>query len=268
MTYGPITSWQIDGETTETVTDFLFLGSEITAHGGCSHEIKRHLLLGRKVLNNLDSILKSTDITWPTKVHLVKAMVFPVVIYGYESWTVKKAEPQRIDAFELWCWRRLLRVPCTTRRSNQSVLKEISSECSLEGLMLKLQLQYFGHLMQRTDSFEWCWERLKAGGEVDDRGWDHWMASPTQWTWVRVNSGSWWWTKRPGVLQSMGSQRVGHDWVEMNWTKWMPLLCISMSWCVFGRCGELMLATVFHHVVGTTLQCQGQYVKESHVITW
>ena len=154
MASGPITSWQIDGETMETVTDFIFLGSKITAGGDCSHEIKRRLLLGRKVMNNLDSILKSRDITLPTKVRLVKAMVFPVVMYGCDSWTIKKAEHQRIDAFELWCWRRLLRVPCTARRSNQSILKKISPEYSLEGLMLKLKLQYFGHLMQRSDSFE------------------------------------------------------------------------------------------------------------------
>ena len=152
MAPGPITSWQIDGKTVEIVADFIFLGSKITADGGCSHEIKRCLLLGRKVMTNLDSIFKSRDITLPTKVRLVKAMVFPVVMYGCESWTVKKAERQRIDAFELWCWRRLLRVPWTARRSNQSVLKEISPGCSLEGLMLKLKLQYFGHLMRRVDS--------------------------------------------------------------------------------------------------------------------
>ena len=155
------------------------------------------------------------------KVHLVKAMVFPVVIYGCEIWAIKKAEHQRTDAFKLWCWRRLLRVPWTARRSNQSILKEISPECFLEGLMLKLKLQYFGHLMWRVDSLEkpWCWERLKAGGEGDDKGWDGWMALLTQWTWVWVNSGSWWWTGRPGVLQSMGLQRVGHNWAtELNWT--------------------------------------------------
>ena len=154
MASGPITLWQIDGETVETVADLIFLGSRITADGDCSQEIKRHLLLGRKVMTNLDSILKSRDITLPTRVHLVKAMVFPVVIYGCESWMVKKAECQRIDAFELWCWRRLLRVPWTARRSNQSILKEISPGCSLEGLMLKLKLQYFGHLMQSADSLE------------------------------------------------------------------------------------------------------------------
>ena len=143
MLSGPITSWQIDGETMETVTDFIFFGSKITSDGDCSYEIKKHLLLGRKVMTNLDSILKSRDITLPTKVHLVKAMVFPVIVYGCESWTKKKAEHQRIDAFELWCWRRLLRVPWTARRSNQSNLKDISPGFSLEGLMLKLKFQYF-----------------------------------------------------------------------------------------------------------------------------
>ena len=154
MASGPIPEWHIYGETVETVSDFIFLGSIITADGDCSHEIKRCLLLGRKVMTNLDSILKGRDITLPTKVHLVKAMVFPVAMYGCESWTIKKAESWRIDAFELWCWRRLLRVPWTARRSNQSILKEISPEYSLEGLMLKLKLQYFGHLMQRIDSLE------------------------------------------------------------------------------------------------------------------
>ena len=151
MTSSPITPWEIDGETVETVSDFIFWGSKITADGDCSHEIKRYLLLGRKVMTNLDSILKSRDITLPTKVRLVKAMIFPVVMYGCESWAVKKAECQRIDAFELWCWRRLLRVPWTARRSNQSILKEISPGCSLEGLMLKVKLQYFGHLMLTHD---------------------------------------------------------------------------------------------------------------------
>ena len=154
MTSGPITSWQIDGEMVETVSDFIFGGSKITADGDCSHEIKRRLLLGRKVMTNLDSILKNRDITLPTKVRLVKSMVFPVIMYGWESWTVKKAERWRIDAFELWCWRRLLRVPWTARRSNKSIQKEISPGISLEGMMLKLKLQYFGHLMWRVDSLE------------------------------------------------------------------------------------------------------------------
>ena len=154
MASGPITSWGIDGETVETVADFILGGSKITADGDCSHEIKRRLLLRGKVMTNLDSILKSRDITLPTKVRLVKAMVFPVVMYGCESWTVKKAERRRMDAFELWCWRRLLRVPWTARRSNQSILKEINPGIFLEGMMLKLKLQYFGHLMQRVDSLE------------------------------------------------------------------------------------------------------------------
>ena len=190
-----------------------FLGSKITADGDCSHEIKRRLLLGRKVMTNLDSILKSRDITLPTKVHLVKAMVFPVLMYGCESWTIKKAEHERSDAFELWCWRRLLRVPWTARRFNQSILKEISPGCSLVELMLKLKLQYFGHLMWRADFFEKTLMLGKIEGRVegDDRGWDGWMASLTQWTWVWVDSGSWWWTGRPGVLQSMWSQRVAHN---------------------------------------------------------
>ena len=154
MACSPITSWQIDGEIVETVTDFIFLGSKITADGDCSHEIKRYLLLGSKAMTNLASIFKSRNITLPTKVCLVKAMVFPVVMCGCESWTIKKTERQRIDAFEMWCLRRLLRVPWTARRSNQSIRKEISPECSLEGLMLKLKFQYFGHLMRRADSFE------------------------------------------------------------------------------------------------------------------
>ena len=161
MAPGPITSWEIDGETVETVSDFIFLGSKITADGDCSHEIKRCLLLRRKVMTNLDSIFKSRDITLPTKVRLVKATVFPGVRYGCESWTVKKAERRRIDAFELWCWRRLLRVPWTARISNQSILKEINPWGSLEGLMLKLKRQYFGHLVRRVDSLE---KTLMLGG--------------------------------------------------------------------------------------------------------
>ena len=225
MTSGPITSWEIDGETVETVSDFIFLGSKITADGDCSHEIKRLLLLGRKVMTNLDSLLKSTGITLPKKVHLVKAMVFPVVMYECESWPIKKAECWRTDAFELWCWKRHLGVPWTARRSNQSVLKKISPEYSLEGLMLKLRRQYFGVWWDTTWWEEltqlkrpWCWERLKAGGEGDDRGWDGWMASPTQWTWVWVPSGSWW-TGRPGVLRSLGSRRVWDTTERLNWTE-------------------------------------------------
>ena len=197
-----------------------FLSSKITTDGDCSHEIKRRLLLGRKVMTNLDSLLKSRDITLPTKAHLIKAMVFPVVMYGCKSWTIKKTEHRRIDASELWCWRRLLRVPWTARRSNQSIVKEISPEYSLEGLMLKLKLQYFGHLMQRADSFDktLMLERLMTGKKGDNRGWDGWVASLTRGTWVWVNSGSWWWKGRPGVLRFVGLQRVGHDWAtELNW---------------------------------------------------
>ena len=222
----PITSWQIDGETMETVTDYIFLSSKITADGDCSHEIKRHLLLGSKAMNNLDSMLKSRDVTLPTKVRLVKAMAFPVVMYGCESWTIKKAEHRRIDAFKLWCSRRLLRVPWTARRSNQSILKEINPEYSLEGLILKLKLQYFGHLMWKTHLLE---KTLMLGKiEGRRRGQQRMrcclietsMASPTRWTWVWASSGSWWGTGKPGMLQSMGSQRVGQDWAtELNWTE-------------------------------------------------
>ena len=216
----PITSCQIDGETVET--GFIFWGSKITADGDCSHEIKRPLLLGRKVVTNLDSILKSRNITLSTKVCLVKAIVFPVVMYGCESWTTQKAEHRRTDAFELWCWRRLLRVLWPARRSDQSILKEINPGCSLEGLMLKLKLQYFGHLMQRADSFE----KTLMLGKIEGRRRKEWqrmkwlMALQIQWTWVWISSCSWWCTERPGVLRFMGSQRVGHDWAtEQNWTE-------------------------------------------------
>ena len=201
------------------VTDFILGGSKLTADGDWSHEIKRRLLLGRKAMTILDSILKSRDITLPTKLCLVKAMVFPVVMYGCESWTVRKAECQKIDAFELWCWRRLLRIPWTARRSNQSIWKEISPGCSLEGLMLKVKLQYFGHLMGRTDSFE---KTLMLGeiegGEGNDRGWDGCMASVTQWTWVWVNSGSWWWTGKPAAVHGVAKSWTRlSDWTELNW---------------------------------------------------
>jgi len=200
MASSPITSWQIDGETVETMTDFILGSSKITADDDCSHEIKRHLFLERKAMTNLDSILKSRDITLPTKVHLVKAMVFPVVTYGCESWTIKKAERWRIYAFELWCWRRLLRVSRTSRRSIQSIIKEVSPEYSLEGLM-KLQFISFSWTWNSNTlatwykeltlwKRPWCWERLKAGAEGDNRGWDGWMASMTQWTWVWINSRS------------------------------------------------------------------------------
>ena len=219
MASNPITSWQIDGETMKTVTDFIFLGSKITADGDCSHEIKRHLLLGRKAMRNLDSILKSRDIILPTKVCIVKALVFLVVMYGCENWTIKKVECWKIDAFELWYWRRVLRVPWTARRSNQSILKEVSPEYSLEELMLKLKLQYFGHLIRRVESLVKTLMLVKIEGRRrrDDRGWDSWKASLTQWTWIWASSRSWWWSGKPGVLQSMKSQRVGQDWgTELN----------------------------------------------------
>ena len=215
MASGPITSWQIDEETMETVRDFIFLGSKITEDGDCSHEIKRCLLLGRKVMTKLDSILKSGDITLPTKVRLVKAMIFPVVIYGCESWTIKKAECPRIDAFELWFWRRLLWVPWTAR-SDQSILKEISPEYSLEGLMLKLKFQYFGHLIWRTDSLEKTLMLGKTEGwrRGDDRGWDGWMASPTRWTWVWVSSQSRMDRAAPAVLGVANSQTRLSNWTD------------------------------------------------------
>ena len=216
MTSDPITSWQIGGE---TVRDFTFGGSKITADGDCSHEIKRQLLFGRKAMTNLDSILKIRDITLPTKVHLVKAMVFPVIMYGCESWTIKKAECQRIDAFHLWWCRRPSRVPWTAKKSNPSILNKFSPEYSLEGLMLKLKLQYFGHLIWRTNSLKrpWCWERWKAGGEWDDRGWDSWMASPIQWTWVWVG---------PSVGDIQGSLACCSPWShkESDMTEWLNLL--------------------------------------------
>ena len=225
MASGPITSWEIDGETVEIVSDLIFGGSKITADGDCSHEIKRRLLFGRKVITNLDSILKSRDITLPTKVHLVKDMVFPVVIYGCESWTVKKAERWRIYASELCYWRRFLRVPWTARRSNQSILKIIPG-CSLEGMMLKLKLQYFGHLMRRVDSLEktlmWCWEGLGAGGEGDERGWDGWMALLTDLMHVSLSEvqelvmdREAWRAEIHGVAKS---QTPLSNWTELNWS--------------------------------------------------
>ena len=206
MASGPITSWQINGETMETVTVFIFLGSKITADG----EMKRCLLLGRKAMTNLDSTLKSRDITLLTKVHSVKAMVFPVVMYGCESWTIKKAEHQRIDASELWCWRKLSRVPLTARKSNQSFLKEINPEDSLEGFMLKLKLQYFGHLMQRTNSLEKI-EGRKRRGQQKMR----WLDGITEsMDMSSAGSGRWWRAGRPAALLSMWFQRVGHDWAN------------------------------------------------------
>ena len=290
----PITSEQVDGKKMETVTVFTFLESKITVDGDYSHEIKRHLLPERKAMTDLESIFKSSDITLPAKVCLVKAIVFPVVMYGCESWMLKKAECRRIDAFELWCWRRLLRVSWTARRSNQSILKEISPGCSLEGLMLKLKLQYFGHLMWRVDSLEKTlmlegiggrrrrrWQRMRWLDGITDlmdmslselwelmmdreawcatihgvakswtwlsdwtenwgwkhlaflhckipypvlpwsetpRRWDSWMASPTQRTWVWVNSGNWWWTGRPGVLPFRG-RKESDTTEQLNWTE-------------------------------------------------
>ena len=213
MASGPITSWEIDGETMETVSDFILGGLQNHCRWWLQPWNQKTLASWRKAMTNLDSILKSQDNTLPTKVCLVKAMVFPVVMYGCESWTIKKAERRRIAAFELWWWRRLSRVAWTARRSNQSILK-MSPGCSLEGLMLKLKLQYFGHLMWRVDSLE---KTLMLGGiggrrRRGQQGWDGWMASPTRWTWVWVNSGSQWWTGKPGVLWFMGSQSVRHDW--------------------------------------------------------
>ena len=204
----------------ETVRGFIFFGSKITADGDCNHEIKRCLLLERKAMINLDSILKIRDITLSTKVYLVKAMVFPVVMCGCENWTIKKTEHQRIDAFELWCWRRLLRAPWTARRSNQSILKEISPEYSLENWCWSWNSNTLATWCEELTFWKrwWCWEGLKSGGEGDDSGWDGWMASLTWWTWVWASLGSWWWTGKPGMVQSMGLQRVEHDWeTELNW---------------------------------------------------
>ena len=215
MASGPITSWQIDEETMETVRDFIFGDSKITADSDWSHEIKRHLLLGRKAMTNL-GILKSGDITLPTKVHLVKVMVFPVVMYGCESWTIKKAEHQRIDALKLWCWRKLLRVPWTSG-SNQSILKEISPEYSLEGLMLKLKLQYF-HLMRRTDSLE---KTLMLGDWRQEEKWTRRRQLDGITDSIHINLNKLWEIGKPGVLQSMGSQTVRHDWAtELNWLEY------------------------------------------------
>ena len=217
MVAGPITSCLVDGE---TVTDFILGGSKITADSDCSSEFKRHLLLGRKSMPILDSILKSRDITLSTKVCLVKAMVFPVVIYGCESWIAKKAEHWRIDAFELWCWRKLLRVPWAARRSNQSIPKEISPGCSLEGLMLKLKLQYFGHLMRKADSFEKApmLGKIESGRRRDDKEWGGWMASLTRWTWVWVNPGIWRWETRHAAVHGVASSWTRlSDWTELSW---------------------------------------------------
>ena len=188
-------------------------------HGDCSHEIKSCLLLGRKAMTNLDSILKSRDITLPTKVHLVKAMVFPIVMYGCESCIIKKAERRRIDAFELWCWRRLLRVPWTARKSNQSIQRKSIRNIHWKDWCWSWNSNTLATWCEELTHWKrpWCWERLKVG-EGDDRGWDDWMTSPTKQTWVWASSGSWWWIGKPGMLQSMGLQRVRHEWVtELNW---------------------------------------------------
>ena len=222
MASSPITSWQIDGETVETVADFILGGSKITADGDCSHEIKRRLLLGGKVMTNLGSLLKSRDITLPIKVHLVKAMVFPVVMYECENWTIKKAEHWRIDALELWCWRKLLSpLDC-------KVIKPVHPKGNQPWIFIgRIDFEAETPILWPPDAKSWfIWKDADAGKDWrreekgTNRGWDGWMASPTQWAWVWVNSGSWQWTGRPGMLQSMASQRVVHNWAtELNWTE-------------------------------------------------
>ena len=225
MASGPITLWEIDGETVETVSDFIYLGSKIIADGDCRNEIKRGLLLGRKVMTNLDSILKSRDITLPTKVHLVKAMAFPVVMYGCESWTTKKAEHWKIDAFELWCWRRLLQVPWTARRSNQSILKEINPGYSLEGLMLKLKLQYFGHLMYRADSLE---RPLMLGG-IGGRRRRGWTEDEMAGWHQRLDGHESEWT--PGVGDGRGGLECWDAWAPKESDMTKQLNWALREWC-------------------------------------
>ena len=275
MASGPIISWQIDGE---TVADFIFLGSKIAADSDCSHEIKRCLLLGRKVMNNLDSILKNRDITLPTKICLVKAMVFPVVMYGCESWTIKKAKCQRIDAFELWCWRRLLRVPWTARGSNQSILKEISPGCSLGGLMLKLKLQYFGHLMRRVDSFEKTLMLGKTEGRRR-RGWQRmrWLDGITD----SMDLGFGW---TPGVRDGQGGLACCASWglkesdvtEQLNWTE-LRVFIWCFSYFLWYACIAVNLPlgtafTEFHRfgVVLFSLSFVSMYITclISSVICW
>ena len=254
MASSPITSCHIDGETMEKVADFIFLGSKITADGDCSHEIKRCLLLGRKAMTNLDSVFKSRDITLPTKIHLVKAMVFPVVMYGCESWTIKKAEHRRIDALELWCWRRLLRVPWTARRSSQSILNEISPNVHWKDWCWSWKSNTLATWCKELTHWErlWCWAKLKAGGEGDNTGWDGWMVSLTRWIWVWASSRSWWWTGKPDVLQSMGLQRVRQDWAT-EWTEWTEEPSTAQPLTLVTAC-DLLLQPC--HLVANSSNCR------------
>ena len=237
MAFGSISSWQIDGEKMETVTEFIFWGSKITADGDCSHEIKRCLLLGRKAMTNLDSILKSRDITLLIKVYIDKAITFPVVIYGCESWTIQKAEHGRIDALRVWCWRRLLRVPWTSRRSNQSIPRKLILNIPWKNWCWSWSSNTLATWCKEPSHWKrsWCWERLKAGGEGGDRI-RCWMASLTQWTWVWANSGSWWWTGRPGMLQSMGLQELDISELLNNKNKNPSGVSSKESTCQCRRC--------------------------------